>query len=187
MRLRPGRALPGALVALAAAGALFLGGCARPPAPLAFHPDGIGPLRLGMPYEAAVEAIRQAAPDTYIAGPGCGDRDEVSYAGVLEGVPVTVMGMADADVLNEIELGLESPRQAEDEAACLALRRLLSHPLAAQLGPPGGTQVIQKPVSVEHIAPLGPALMVVRWFPTGRSCYVSVVYRRDEPATVVSR
>jgi hypothetical protein len=176
MRFRPGRGLPGAPVIFVVAGALFFGGCSRGPAPLTFHENGIGPFHLGMPYEAAVDAVRNASPDAFLAGPGCGDRDEVSYPGRLDGVPVTVMGMADLDVLTEIELNLESPRSAANETECIALRELLTRPLAARYGSPGETVVVRKPVSVEHIAPLGPARLVVRWFPTGRSCYISVVY-----------
>jgi hypothetical protein len=159
-----------------AAGVCFLAGCRPAEDPMTLHSDGVGPLRLGMPYPAAVEATRRAAPDSVMAGPGCGERDEVSFAGSLAGLPVTIMAMADDGILAEVEITLEEPRRASDEAACIELRSRLADVFVARFGPPGAAWEERKPVSVEHRIRIGPAVVVTRWFPTGGSCYVSATF-----------
>jgi hypothetical protein len=164
------------LAVILAASVCFLAGCRPAEEPTTLHGDGIGPLRLRMPYPAAVDATRRAAPDSVLAGPGCGDRDEVSFAGSFHGLPVTVMGMADDGILTEVEITLDQPRQASHEAACLELRSRLADVFIARFGTPGAAWEERKPVSVEHNIRIGPAVVVARWFPTGGSCYVSARY-----------
>jgi hypothetical protein len=164
------------LAVVLAAGVLSLAGCRPAEDPMAQHEDGVGPLRLGMPYAEAVAAARRAAPDSVLAGPGCGNRDEVTYTGLLGEFPVTTMGMADDGILAELEISLDTPRQAPDEQSCLALRARFADVFAARFGAPGAEWIERKPVSVEHQVRIGPAVVVARWFPTGGSCYVSAVY-----------
>jgi hypothetical protein len=176
MTLRTWSVLLGTLVALLAA-SVFLW---QRPVPdtrlMALHTDGIGPLRLGRDYPEAVEAVRRTAAENMLAGPGCGELDEVRYSDRLGEFPVSVMAMADDGVLVEIELGLDSPLQADDEAACVALRDRFGEAFAARFGPFEEHQEIRKPVSREHVARSGPVVLVARWFDTGRSCYISAHY-----------
>ena len=169
----------GTLVALVAAGVFLLelrerrGETADP---LALHDDGVGPLRLGLDLESAATAARRVAPESVMVGPGCGDRDEVTYSGLLGSLPVTVMAMADDQVVTEVELTLDGVSQAENEAACVSHRAGLAAPFVAQFGPEGEDWVVRKPVSSEHMVQIGPAVLVARWFSTGRSCYISANY-----------
>jgi hypothetical protein len=176
--------LIGVLAAGTVAGTLLTNATPDSVDPLALNEDGIGPLRLGLGYEDAVAAARQVAPDGFMAGVGCGGRDEVTYSGQLGGLPVTVMAMADEGRITEIELILDAPRQSDSEPACLALRDSLGKPLAKRFGAPGDGFEIRRPVSTEHLQPVGPALLVVRWFPTGGSCYVSALYGGQSPESV---
>ncbi len=164
------------LAVVLAASVLCLAGCRPAENPMAQHEDGVGPLRLGMPYDEVVAAVRRAAPDSVLAGPGCGNRDEVTYTGLLGEFPVTAMGMADDGLLTEVEINLDTPRQAPDEQSCLALRARFEEIFVARFGAPGAEWSERKPVSVEHRISVGPAVVVARWFPTGGSCYVSAVY-----------
>ena len=167
--------LGGALVAVIAAGALlFLGNPTH--APLALEPDGVGPLRLGLDYEAAVVAARRTAPETAFAGLGCNGFDEVRYSGEFAGLPVSVMGMSRDGKLAEVEITVDAPLRTADEAACVALRDQLAAPFLARFGPAEETLTEEKPVSREHLLRVGPVLLAARWFPTGRSCYVSALY-----------
>lgn len=164
------------LVALGAASVLL---CACGPAPealLAMRPDGIGPLQLGRDYEDAVAATLAAAPDTGFAGLGCNGLDEVRFSAELGGLPVSPMAMAVAGRIAEIEVTLDAPLQAADEAACIALRDRFGAPFVAQYGPPGEARTVRKPVSREHLVATGPVVLLARWFPTGNSCYVSAHY-----------
>jgi hypothetical protein len=176
MRLQNWLIVSGVLVAMVVASALSreLGHDSHEP--LALRADGIGPLSLGLEYDTAVVAARRAVPDSILAGPGCGDRDEVSYSGQVGRLPVTVMGMADDGVLTEIEMTLDFPRQAENETACLAQRDALTARFVELFGPGTDSWVVRKPVSSEHRLQVGPAVLVARWFPTGRSCYISALY-----------
>ena len=144
--------------------------------PLALHNDGVGPLRLGLDLESAAAAARRVAPESVMVGPGCGDRDEVTYSGVLGSLPVTAMAMADDEIVTEVELTLDGVSQAEDEAACVAHRARLAAPFVARFGPEGEHGVVRKPVSSEHMVQIGPAVVIARWFSTGRSCYISANY-----------
>lgn len=176
MTLRTWSVLLGTLVAVLAASVLLWQHPAPDERAIALHTDGIGPLRLGHHYPAAIEAVRRVAADTLLAGPGCGDLDEVRYSGQLGELPVSVMAMADDGVLIEIELGLDSPLQADDEAACVALRDRVGEAFVARFGPFQARREVRKPVSREHIAQSGPVVLVARWFDTGRSCYISAHY-----------
>lgn len=169
--------LAGALVAALATSALLHARHDDLPEPLALQADGIGPLRLGLGYDFATDAARRVAPDTVMAGIGCGGRDEITYSGTFAGLPVTAMAMADDGIVNEVELSLDWPRQAEHESACLAERDQLAKHFVARFGPEGERWTIPKPVSSEHMVQVGPVVLVARWFSTGRSCYVSAVYR----------
>jgi hypothetical protein len=144
--------------------------------PLALHLDGIGPLRLGLDLERAAAAAQRVAPDSAMVGPGCGDRDEVTYSGVLGNLPVTVMAMADDGIVTEVELTLDGLSQAENEAACVVHRARLAAPFVERFGPEGESWVVRKPVSSEHRVQIGPAVVVARWFSAGRSCYISANY-----------
>lgn len=176
MTLRAFQVPAAALAAIMAAG-VFIGACARPDAgPLALRDDGIGPLTLARGYDDAVEAVRRIAPDSMLAGPGCGELDEVRYAGRMGEFPVSLMAMADGGALVEIELGLDAPLTASDEAACLALRNHFAEPFVARFGPPSAHWEVDKPVSREHLLRTGPVVVVARWFATGRSCYISAHY-----------
>ncbi|NGX16503.1 hypothetical protein [Wenzhouxiangella sp. XN24] len=146
---------------------------------MAINADGIGPLALGADYATAVAAAQRAAPDSAFAGPGCGGLDEVRFSGVLGTLPVSAMGMAEDERLVEIELGLDAPLQAEDQAACLALRDRFAETFVARFGSATEHWEIRKPVSREFMARTGPVVLVARWFSTGRSCYVSAVYGAD--------
>jgi hypothetical protein len=176
MTLRTWLVLLGTLAAVLAASALLR----QPPDPapdaLALLSDGIGPLRLGADYAAAAEAARRAAPATMMAGEGCSGRDEITYSGTLGGLPVTVMAMADDGVINEVEMTLDHPRQAENEAACLALRDRLGEHFVARFGAGDAHWVVKKPVSSEHMLQVGPAVLAARWFSTGRSCYITATF-----------
>ena len=167
--------LGGALVAVIAASALLFQGD-RAQAPLALEPDGVGPLRLGLDYEAAVVAARRTAPQTAFAGLGCNGFDEVRYSSEFAGLPVSVMGMSREGQLAEVEVTVDAPLQTPDEAACVALRDQLAAPFLARFGPAGESWSDDKPVSREHLLRVGPVLLAARWFPTGRSCYVSALY-----------
>lgn len=175
MTRRYALALGGALVAMVAAGALFLPG-GRTQDALALRPDGVGPLRLGQPYEEAVSATRRAAPGTAFAGLGCNGFDEVRYSGEFAALPVSVMGMAVDGRLTQVEITVDAPLQADDEPACTALLDAFAAPFIARFGPAEKSWLEQKPVSREHLLQVGPALLAARWFPTGRSCYVSALY-----------
>jgi hypothetical protein len=148
--------------------------------PVLLAPDGVGPLRLGHDYEAAAAAARRAAPESAFAGIGCGGLDEVRYSTRLGELPVSVMGMAEAGALVEVELMLDAPTRAADESACLALRDELAAPFFARFGAVGPEWTVEKPVSTEHLQRVGPAVLVARWFPTGQSCYVSALYGSGE-------
>ena len=145
--------------------------------PLELKFDGVGPLQLGRDYEATAQAALKAARDTAFAGIGCNGLDEVRYSGQFAGFPVSAMGMADRGLIIEVELSLDSPIQASDEAACLALRERFAEPFMERFGPPTERWDERKPVSREHMARTGPVMLVARWFPTGGSCYVSALYR----------
>lgn len=176
MTLRGSRVPAGALAAVMAA-SVFIGACAQPDAgPLVLRDDGIGPLTLGRNYEDAVEAARRVAPDSILAGPGCGELDEVRYTGRMGEFPVSLMAMADDGGLVEIELGLDAPLTAPDEAACIALRNRFAEPFVDRFGQPTAHWALDKPVSREHMVRTGPVVVVARWFATGRSCYVSAHY-----------
>lgn len=180
MTLRPFR-VPAVTLAAIVAASVFVGACARPAAdPLALHDDGIGPLVLGRDYGEAVAAAGRVAPDSMLAGPGCGELDEVRYNGHMGEFPVSLMAMADEGVLVEVELGLDAPLTAPDEAACLAMRDRFAEPFVARFGQPAALWELDKPVSREHRVRTGPVVVVARWFPTGRSCYISVHYGRRE-------
>jgi len=168
--------LAGALVALAAAGALFERSLEPDAEPMAIRGDGIGPLVLGGDYATAVAAAQRVAPQSTFAGLGCGGLDEVRFSGVLGELPVSAMGMADDDRLVEIELGLDAPLQAADQAACLALRDRFAEAFIERFGSATEHWEVRKPVSREFMARTGPVVLVARWFSTGRSCYVSAVY-----------
>jgi hypothetical protein len=174
----------GTLVAVVAAGVFLLELRERRTGaidPVALHADGVGPLRLGLELEHAAAAARDVAPESVMVGPGCGDRDEVTYSGLLGSLPVTVMAMADDEIVTEVELTLDGVSQAEDEAACVAHRARLAAPFVARFGPEGEHWVVRKPVSSEHRVQVGPAVVVARWFSTGRSCYISANYGVMEP------
>lgn len=171
-----GRVHAGTLVAVVAA-SVFAGACARPgEGPFAIHDDGIGPLLIGRDYDDAVNAARAAAPESVLAGPGCGGLDEVRYQGRVGEFPVSLMAMAEDAVLVEIELGLDNPLTAPDETECTALRDRFAAPFVARFGQPSRHWEIDKPVSREHLLGAGPVVVVARWFPTGRSCYISAHY-----------
>jgi hypothetical protein len=176
MTLRAWLVLIGTLAVALAASVLFFGRPGTPEDPLAIEVDGIGPLRLGANYEVSTIAARRAAPETAMAGAGCTGRDEITFSGRLGDLPVTVMAMADDGVITEIEMTLDAPRAAENEAACIAVRGRLAEYFVAQLGPPGGDRMIRKPVSSEHLLEVGPAILGARWFATGRSCYITASY-----------
>lgn len=178
--MRPGAwAVTGALVALLAAGALLSAPGKSTHDPLALGADGIGPLELGQKYDDAVAATRRAAPETAFAGLGCNGLDEIRYSGEFATLPVSVMGMARSGKLAEIELTVDAPVQTADESACLALRDRVAVPFLERFGYAGVGRVDEKPVSREHILPVGPVVLVARWFASGRSCYVSAVYAAD--------
>lgn len=166
----------GALAAALAASVFYVDRHPGASDALALHGEGIGPLTLGRDYVDAVEQAIRLAPDTAWAGLGCGGLDEVRVGGRISGFPASVMAMADGNRLVEIEASLDSPLQAEDESACLALRDRFATGFVAQFGPLDESIVIPKPVSREHHAGTGPVVVVARWFPTGRSCYVSARY-----------
>lgn len=169
--------VPAVTLAAIVAASVFVGACARPDAdPLTLHDDGIGPLVLARDYEDAVAAARRAAPESVLAGPGCGELDEVRYSGRMGEFPVSLMAMADGGVLVEVELGLDSPLTAPDEAACIALRDRFGAPFVARFGQPSAHWELDKPVSHEHLLRAGPVVVVARWFATGRSCYISAHY-----------
>ncbi|MDZ7754184.1 MAG: hypothetical protein U5S82_21730 [Gammaproteobacteria bacterium] len=144
--------------------------------PVAVAAQGIGPLRLGDDYPAAVAAARRVAPDSAFAGVGCNGLDEVRYRARLRESPVSVMGMAHGGSLAEIDFMLDTPTRAADEAACLTLRDDFARPFLARFGPAGEAWTVTKPVSTEHRLRVGPVVMEARWFPMGRSCYVSARY-----------
>ncbi len=176
MTLRTSRVHTGALVAVVAA-SVFVGACAQPDEPpFALLDDGIGPLVLARDYDDAVEAARRVAPESVLAGPGCGELDEVRYSGQMGEFPVSLMAMADNGVLVEVELGLDSPLTAADEATCIALRNRFAAPFVAHFGQPSAHWEVDKPVSREHLLRAGPVVVVARWFATGRSCYISAHY-----------
>ena len=165
----------GALVVVLATSALLHARSDRPDA-MALRDDGIGPMRLGLDYDATVKAAQRVAPDTFMAGVGCGGRDEVTYSGRLAGRPATAMAMADGGTVNEVEITFDHLRQAEHEAACLEERDRLAEHFVARFGTEGERWTVPKPVSSEHMVQVGPVVVVARWFGTGRSCYVSAVY-----------
>lgn len=176
MTLGAGRVRAGTLAAVVAA-SVFAGGCARPDeGPFTIRDDGIGPLLISRDYDAAVDAARAAAPESVLAGPGCGGLDEVRYQGRMGEFPVSLMAMAEDTVLVEVELGLDSPLTAADEMECIALRNRFAAPFFARFGQPSSHWEIDKPVSREHLLGTGPVVVVARWFPTGRSCYISAHY-----------
>lgn len=176
MRLRTARGRAATLVAVVAAGVL-VGACGPPDgAPFALRDHGIGPLLIGRAYEDAVEVARRLAPESVLAGPGCGGLDEVRYSGRSGEFPVSLMAMADDGALVAVELGLDSPLTASDEAACIALRDHFAAPFIASFGQPTAHSEIDKPVSREHPLGIGPVVVVARWFATGRSCYISARY-----------
>jgi hypothetical protein len=176
MTLRAWLVLVGALAVTLAASVLILGRPGTLEDPLAIHADGVGPLRLGANYQVSTIAARRAAPETAMAGAGCTGRDEITFSGRLGDLPVTVMAMADDGVITEVEMTLDAPRTAENEAACLAVRGRLAEHFVAQFGAPGGDRLIRKPVSSEHLLEVGPATLGARWFATGRSCYITASY-----------
>ena len=165
----------GALVVVLATSALLHARSDLPDA-MALQDDGIGPMRLGLDYDATSRAARRVAPDTFMAGIGCGGRDEITYRGRLAGLPATAMAMADGGTVNEVEITLDHLRQAEHEAACIEERDQLAEHFVAKFGPAGDRWTVPKPVSSEHKVQVGPVIVVARWFATGRSCYVSAVY-----------
>jgi hypothetical protein len=184
MTLRTWLVLLGMLAAAVAASVLARQQPGLPdPAPdaLALLDEGIGPLRLGADYAAATDAARLAAPDTIMAGEGCSGRDEITYSGTLGGLPVTVMAMADDGVINEVEMTLDHPRQAANEAACLAQRDHLGEHFMVRFGAGGEHWVVKKPVSSEHMLQVGPVVLAARWFSTGRSCYITASYFASQP------
>lgn len=176
MTRRRQQVLIGALVAVLAAGALLGRSLQSDAGAMAIRDDGIGPLMLGGDYAAAVAAAQRLAPRSALAGLGCGGLDEVRFSGTLDELPVSAMGMATDDRLVEIELGLDAPLQAADQEACLALRDRFAASFVARFGVTTEQWEIRKPVSREFMARTGPVVLVARWFPTGRSCYVSAVY-----------
>lgn len=176
MKLRIWLIPVGALVAVLATGAVLHDRHGELPAPMALQEDGVGPLRLGLEYDAAIDAARRVAPETFMAGIGCGGKDEITYSGTIAQRPVTAMAMADNGIITEVELSIDQPRQAENEAGCLAERDRLATHFATWLGPEGNRWTMHKPVSSEHFVQVGRAVIVARWFATGRSCYVSAVY-----------
>jgi len=144
--------------------------------PMAIHAEGIGPLVLGGDYATAVAAAQRAAPDSAFAGPGCGGLDEVRFSGMLGASPVSAMGMAVDGRLVAIELGLDAPLRADDQAACLALRDRFAATFVEHFGSATEHWEVLKPVSREFMARAGPVVVVARWFSTERSCYFSAVY-----------
>jgi len=164
------------LVASLAAGVFLLGCAPSGEDPLLLRENGIGPLQLGKSYQKTVAAARQAAPETVFAGLGCGGLDEVRYSGEFEGLPVSAMAMAEEGAIVEIELTVDAPTQTAGEAACIALRDRFARPFVTRFGAVDERWVLRKPVSREHLARIGPVVMVARWFRTGGSCYVSAHY-----------
>jgi hypothetical protein len=170
------------VVAMMAAGALTLQGHQTQP-PMALEQDGVGPLRLGFDYQDAVVAVQRAAPETNFAGLGCNGFDEVRYSGELAGLPVSVMGMSRASTLDEVTVTVDAPLQTPDEAACLALRDQFAGPFLVRFGRATEDWIEEKPVSREHLLKVGSVLLAARWFPTGRSCYVSALYGNRSATT----
>jgi hypothetical protein len=164
------------LGALLAASVYSLARTPDAPDPLAISAQGIGPLQLGRSYGEAAELAARVAPDSALAGIGCGGLDEVRYSGQLDGRPVSAMGMADQGALIEIELTLDAPLRAASEQECIALRDEFAAPFVARFGAADRHWEERKPVSREHLAAIGPAVLVARWFGTGSSCYVSAHY-----------
>jgi len=167
------------LVAVVAASVFHIGCLPGVGDPLELKSDGIGPLQLGRDYEETAKAALRAVPETAFAGLGCNGLDEVRYSGEFAGFPVSAMGMADRGVIIEVELSVDSPIQATDETACLALRERFARPFIERFGPLTERWEERKPVSREHMARTGPVVLVARWFPTGGSCYVSALYRHE--------
>lgn len=164
-------------LAVVLAASAFGGACARPePSAVALGEHGIGPLLLDRSYDDAVAAARRLAPDSLLAGPGCGGLDEIRYSGHMAEFPVSLMAMARNDRLVEVELGLDAPLTAANEAACLGLRDRFAAPFVDRFGAASGHWTIDKPVSREHLLGVGPVVVVARWFVTGNSCYVSARY-----------
>jgi hypothetical protein len=156
---------------------------ARPatgPDPWAISDDGVGPLRLGRDYDEAVALARIASPRSAFTGEGCDGRDEISYSGMLDGLPVTVMAMADAGRISEVEVTLDSPRQAPDEAACLATREMLTEVFGTRFGARGDEWLVEKPLSREYSVRVAPVVVAARWFDTGGSCYVSAAFQHPK-------
>lgn len=181
MKHGSGWLLGGALAVTLAASALALPWRVAPD-PVLPGPDGVGPLQLGRAFDDATIAARRSVRHRLLVGPGCDGRDEIRYEGRLAGLPVSVMAMADDTRISEIEMTLDAPRQAEDEAACLALRATLGEHFVSRFGAAGKAWALHKPVSSEHMVRVGPAVLIARWFPTGRSCYVSAVYGGERDA-----
>jgi hypothetical protein len=179
MTLRAWLVLAGTLAAGLAASVLSAGRSAPLHDPVAIEVDGIGPLRLGANYQASTIAARRAAPESAMAGAGCTGRDEITYSGQLGDLPVSVMAMADDGVITEVEMTLDAPRSAVNEAECLAVRGQLAQHFMARFGPVQEELVIRKPVSSEHLLDIGPAILNARWFATGRSCYITASYTID--------
>jgi len=168
--------LLGGLAAGFAAGTLWPGEGRSGTDPVAVAAQGIGPLRLGDDYPAAAVAARRVAPDSAFAGVGCNGLDEVRYSAHRGESPVSVMAMAEGGTLVEIELMLDAPNRVADEAACLALREDFARPFLDRFGAAGDSWTVTKPVSTEHRQRVGPVVLEARWFPMGRSCYVSARY-----------
>lgn len=174
------------LVALLAA-SVFLLGCAPPEEDaLLLGEDGIGPLELGKSYEETVAAARQAAPETAFAGLGCGGLDEVRYSGQFAGLPVSAMAMAEQGAIVEIEMTVDAPTQTSREEDCITLRDRFARPFVTRFGPVEEHWELPKPVSREHLARIGPVVVVARWFRTGGSCYISAHYGYGAASTTAT-
>lgn len=163
----------GLLAAALAASVLLLPGTRSDLGPDTLADDGIGPLRLSADFSQAERLAFGLAPDSAFSGLGCSGQDEIRYDTQLGDWPVAVMAMGSDDRILEIEATLHTPTQAGSEQHCLELRDRFAEVFSQRFGPLQDTWRIEKPVSRELLARTGPVVVMARWFPTGRSCYVS--------------
>lgn len=170
LRLMVGLAM---LVAATAAGGYWWQAGAVGMKPASLAEDGIGPLRLESDFRRAERLAFRLAPDTAFSGPGCSGLDEIRYETLLGDYPVSLMAMAAADRIQEIEAAVLVPNQADSLDSCVALRDSFAEVFIERFGDYQTTWKISKPVSQELMARTGPVLIKARWFRAGGSCNIS--------------
>ncbi|MEX1166845.1 MAG: hypothetical protein WEK74_08270 [Hydrogenophaga sp.] len=151
------------------------------------HTDGLGAFRLGARLETAARQVAALDRAALMLGPGCDTRDQSVVTVVVEGLPMTVMAMANTrGRIEEVVASAPHEGPAVSEAVCQSRALHWAQALSPRLG--GGqpaAPLAHGAARVGKIRFAREAWVEARWFPGGRSCDLSLHFSPRHPPLAV--